>query len=86
MRKLSLRDIQNKLEQRKVEMNRSVAEFREKSKAQGWPLSRNRPRSADEVKALNNIAVTAFRRAVKSGSIHYDKESRVLIIEKLRKS
>lgn len=44
-------------------------------------MSRNRPRSEDEVRALNYIARSSLRNALQSGSIKYDKERRVLFIE-----
>jgi hypothetical protein len=69
----------------KEEVNLAVANFREKSREQGWEMSRIRPRSGDEIKALNYIARSTFRSALKSGSVQYDKERRVLLIEKYAK-
>ncbi len=43
-------------------------------------MSRNRPRSEDEILALNYIARSTLRKALTTGSIKYNKESRVLFI------
>lgn len=81
MRKLTLQDIQSRVLLTKDVVNLAVANFREKTREQGWEMSRNRPRSEDEIQALNYIARSTFRNALKSGSIKYDKERRVLFIE-----
>lgn len=86
MRKLTFQDIQSKVELSKEEVNLAVANFREKTRGQGWEMSRIRPRSDDEIKALNYIARSTFRNALNSGSIHYDKERRVLLVERYAKS
>ncbi|MMZ59095.1 hypothetical protein D3C76_617000 [compost metagenome] len=85
MRKLSLQDIQSRLSKCNPDMNLAVAKFREKTIEQGWSLSRNRPRSADEIKALNYIARITVLKGIQSGTIAYDKEKRVLRIEKYAK-
>lgn len=85
MRKLSLQDIQDKLSKSNRNVNLAVAKFREKTKEQGWSLSRNRPRSADEIKALNHIARVTLIKGIRSGTIAYDKEKRVLRIERYAK-
>ncbi|WP_281890499.1 hypothetical protein [Paenibacillus sp. YYML68] len=86
MRKRSLREIQSKLMTNQPEVNMAVAKFREKTREQGWSLSRNRPRSSDEIKALNYIARIALREGLESGKIQYDREKRVLRIERYAKS
>lgn len=86
MRRLSLQEIQSKLRINNPDVNWAVAKFRESTKELGWSLSRNRPRSADEIKALNYIARTTYREGLRSGSIVYDKEKRVLRIEQSSKS
>jgi hypothetical protein len=86
MRKLSLQDIQNRLINSNPDVNLAVAKFREKTKEQGWSLSRNRPRSKDEVKALNYLARTTLREGLRSGTIVYDKAKRVLRIDQYARS
>lgn len=84
MRRMTLQDIQSK-SRKNAELNRAVASFRERTKEQGWDMSRNRPRSSDEIKALNMIARVTLRNGLQSGSIQYDKERRVLLVEKYTK-
>lgn len=86
MRKLSLQDIQNKCYKTNSEVNLAVAKFREKTIDQGWSISRNHPRSHDEIKAFNLIARFAIREGIQSGTIVYDKVKRVLRIEKYARS
>lgn len=85
MRKLSLQDIQSRLSRSNPDVNLAVAKFRDKTIEQGWSISRNRPRSADEIKALNYIARITVLSGIQSGTIDYDKEKRVLRIEKYTK-
>lgn len=55
MRKLSIQDVQSKKNNSNSDVNLAVAKFREKTIEEGWSLSRNHPRSVDEIKALNYI-------------------------------
>ncbi len=82
MRKRSLLDIQSRLSKSNSDVNLAVAKFRDMTIEQGWSLSRNRPRSADEIKALNYIVRITVLKGIRSGTIAYDKEKRVLHIEK----
>lgn len=86
MRKMTLQDIQSKMLNNRQEVDLSIAKFREKSKNQGWDMSRTHPRSEDEIKALNYVARTTFRRGLKSERIQYNKERRVLFVERFAKS
>ncbi|GIO41399.1 hypothetical protein [Paenibacillus apis] len=85
MRKLSLQDVQSKKNNSNSDVNLAVAKFREKTIEEGWSLSRNRPRSVDEIKALNYIARFTILKGIQSGTIAYDKEKRVLRIERYTK-
>ncbi|MCD1258542.1 hypothetical protein B5M42_006810 [Paenibacillus athensensis] len=85
MRKLTLQDIKSKSQKTNGEINRAVVAFREKTKDQGWDMSRIRPRSNDEIKALNYIARTTLRNGLKTGSIQYDNERRVLVVDRYTK-
>lgn len=85
MRKLTLQDIQSKVSANGAFVHLAVAKFRDYSKATGWERSRIQNRSADEQKALNYIARSTLRSAMKSGSIQYNKESRVLLVEQYSK-
>jgi hypothetical protein len=80
MRKLTLNDIQSKLETKRADIDYSVNVFRGKTKDEGWIMKRTRPRDPDEIKALNYLARTKYRKAVKDGMITYDKERRVMVI------
>ncbi|SDD51337.1 hypothetical protein SAMN02799630_03672 [Paenibacillus sp. UNCCL117] len=86
MRKMSLPEIQSKLLRSNPDVNLAVAKFKEKTIEQGWSLSRNRPRSSDEIKALNYMARYTFQEGLRSGAIVYDKEKRVLWVEQYAKS
>ncbi|MBU5670552.1 hypothetical protein [Paenibacillus brevis] len=85
MRKLSLQDVEDKRSKRNSDVSLAVAKFREKTIEEGWSLSRNRPRSVDEIKALNYIARITILKGIQLGAIAYDKEKRVLRIEKYAK-
>jgi len=83
---MTLKDIENLKNKSNAKVNLAVANFREKSISQGWNMTRLHPRSEDEVKALNYIARTTFRKAIETGAIVYDKERRVMIIHPLEKT
>lgn len=82
MRKISLGDIQSKLAASRSNVDYAVNVFRGKTRNQGWTMKRMKPRDPDEIKALNYLARSQYRKAVKDGTIIYDKERRVLTIAK----
>ncbi|WP_433945049.1 hypothetical protein [Paenibacillus sp. SN-8-1] len=81
MRKMTLQDVQSKVSANGAFIHLAVAKFRDHSRETGWEMSRIQNRSADEQKALNYIARSTLRSAMKSGIIQYNKESRVLLVE-----
>ncbi|EGL83629.1 hypothetical protein CathTA2_0804 [Caldalkalibacillus thermarum TA2.A1] len=85
MRRLTLKQIKEKVQQNRVTIDNAVHQFRARSKEQGWNMKRTRPRDADEIKALNLLAKRMFDDLRRSGKVMYDKESRVLKIDKLTK-
>jgi hypothetical protein len=66
MRKLTLQDIQSRVQVRNDVVNLAVANFHEKTREQGYEMSRNRPRLEDEIQALNYIARSILRKALMS--------------------
>ncbi|NRF96236.1 hypothetical protein HQN89_36315 [Paenibacillus frigoriresistens] len=86
MRKMSLGDIQSKLAANRSDVDYAVNVFRGKTKDQGWTMNRMKPRDPDEIKALNYLARSQYRKALKDGTIIYDKERRVLTIAKYIRS
>lgn len=61
MRKLTLQDIQSKVQVTNDVVNLAVANFREKTREQGYEMSCNRPRSEDEIQAFTYIARSTLR-------------------------
>ncbi|NQX66711.1 hypothetical protein HQN90_11295 [Paenibacillus alba] len=82
MRKISLSDLESKIAEGRPDVDYAVNVFRAKTRDQGWTMKRMKPRDPDEIKALNYLARSQYRKAVQEGSIIYDKESRVLTIAK----
>ncbi|MDQ0338526.1 hypothetical protein J2S00_001312 [Caldalkalibacillus uzonensis] len=83
MRELTLEQIKERVQKRRVDVDNAVTKFRMRSKAQGWKMKRNRPRHPDETRVLDQIAKRMMDEARKSAKVEYDKESRVLKIDKL---
>ncbi|GAX91048.1 hypothetical protein EFBL_2708 [Effusibacillus lacus] len=86
MRKISLEELNEKIKQRREQVDYAVNRFRIKSKDEGWTCKRSRPRNTDEIKALNYIARKTFRNELRDGKVLYDKERRVLSIVEYRRS
>lgn len=85
MREMSLEEIRQRVRQKGTAIDHAVNRFRIMSREQGWTAKRNRPRHPDEVKALDRIARQTMLEAIKNGQVVYDKEKRVLCIERLEK-
>lgn len=85
MRELNWSDIKKRVKKKGTALDDAVNRFRIQSKQDGWSTKRVRPRHPDEMKALNLIARQTMLNALKSGQVVYDKESRVLRIERLEK-
>ncbi|MCY9666268.1 hypothetical protein M5X11_15080 [Paenibacillus alginolyticus] len=86
MRKMSLSDIQAKLTASRSDVDHAVSVFHGKTKDEGWIMKRMKPRDPDKIKSLNYLARSQYRKAVQDGTIHYDKERRVLTIAKYLRS
>lgn len=85
MRKITLDEIKKHLESKGKSIDYSVQLFRSKTKNDGWPMKRTRPRNSDEMKALNYISRASLRNAIREGKIQYDQERRMLILEQFNK-
>ncbi len=83
MRQWTLEQIKSRRDERASLVNQAVGQFRAKSREQGWTMKRTRPRDADEIRALNEIARRTLREALAEGTVRYDRERRVLILARL---
>jgi hypothetical protein len=82
LRRLTLEQIESKINAKSNIMDHSVNLFRGKTKQQGWIMKRTRPRNVDEIRAINFLARRSLRNAYKEGTVRYDKERRVLLLAK----
>jgi len=83
LRRLTLEQIEARRNDRANFVNQAVVHFRAKSMQQGWKMKRTRPRTEDEIRALNDVARRTLQKALKEGTVVYDRERRVLILAKL---
>lgn len=86
MRRITLEQIRANLRNRRHQSVFTTKNFRSKTEQSGWVMKRTRPRSPDEIKALNYIARRALKSAIKEGSVRYDKETRVMELVNPRRS
>jgi hypothetical protein len=82
LRKMTLNEISDIVKAKGQEVDHAVHLFRAKAKASGQELKRTRPRSADEIKALNYLARIGLLTAIKEGTVRYDREKRVIYFAK----
>ncbi|RBW68574.1 hypothetical protein [Bacillus taeanensis] len=80
MRKITLEEINKRVQTKGRSVDYAVNKFRSKTKDEGWTMGRVRPRDSDEVLALNRLSRMKLRNAMKSGKVQYDKERRVFLV------
>ncbi|MCJ7841889.1 hypothetical protein MUB24_13470 [Lederbergia sp. NSJ-179] len=84
MRKMTLDEINKRIQAKRQSVDYAANKFRSKSEDEGWTKGRVRPRDRDEILALNRLARLKIRKALKTGEVQYDKESRVFSVDKYR--
>jgi hypothetical protein len=86
LRKITMSEIQANIANKGQLVDYTVNLFRGKTKEEGWNMKRTRPRSTDEIKALNYISRKAICTAMKEGTIQYDQERRVITFAEYSRS
>jgi hypothetical protein len=83
MRKKSLVNMQSFIQASQREVNQAVFEFKQLLDAEEWNRLRQRARSTDEQRAMDEACVSRYRLLKKLGLVVYDKEKRVMTIARL---
>ncbi len=83
MRKKSLVELQSFIQANQREINQAVFEFRQMLGTDEWNRLRQRARSSDEQRAMDEACVSRYRLLRKLGLVVYDKEKRVMTFARL---
>ena len=83
MRKMSFVKMQSFIQANQREINQAVFEFKQLLDAKEWNRLRQRTRTTDEQRAMDEACVSRYRLLKKLGLVVYDKEKRVMTIARL---
>ena len=83
MRKKTFAEMQAFVQAKDADMNRAVLEFRNKLDADEWNRLRQRVRSVDEQRVMDEACAARYQLLKSLGLVSYDWEKRVMTIARL---